>query len=653
VLTVGIDLGGTFTDGYFGRDERSVTRKVPTYRFDLSRSIVECLRAGAEAFDASPRSFLRSIDLLRISTTVGTNSLIEGTGSRVGLIVEAGQERLLYAGATPEALFDTFLDPALVRGLAPASDPDTVLEIARDLVAGGVRQVVVSLPGVTDARDAETSVRSLIKQRYPPHYLRSVPLQLGTDVAPCGGDEVRTATAVINAYLHRDVAQLLHGAEQELRNEGLESPVLVVHANAGVARIGKTTAINTYSSGPAAGLSAAQTLARAYGEQVVVTADMGGTTVDLGAIRDGDCEVEARPDLGGVRVALPMLRTESIGCAGCSIAAVSDGSIALGPESAGSVPGPAAFGLGGERPTLTDADVVCGLLAAGKEVGGRFALDADRAMDALREHVGTPLGVGAEEAAGMIQDRAAEQIGAALRDFMRRKGLDPEEAVVYAFGGAGPTHIWAAANHAGVRRVRSFSFGSAFSALGCTVVDLRHRYELPWDGEAPSASRLAELVDGLVGKGLADVRAERAQADGSETLFQIRLLGPDGETLATSALLPAGAGHGVAAAAGALDALPAGTRLRGIATEVVATIPQAELSAPESASGGLELAAERPVRWNGSMLSTPVRTWADLPVGVPVAGPVIVEELDCTHAVGPGWQITVDDRGTALWEAVA
>lgn len=649
MLTVGIDLGGTFTDGYFGREGGSLTRKVPTYRFDLMRSIVECLRAGAEAFGEPPRDFLQSIDLLRISTTVGTNSVIEGTGSRVGLLVRAGEERGLYADGSADPLFDTFLEAGLVRGLEPSPDGETVLETTRELVAGGVRQVVVSLPGETAARDAERDVRSLVKRRYPSHYLRSVPLQLGTDVAPCGDDAVRTSTAVINAYLHRDVAQLLHGAEQELRNEGLESPMLVVHANAGVARIGKTTAINTYSSGPAAGLSAAEDIARTYRDRVVITVDMGGTTVDLGVIVDGSCEADVRPELAGVRVALPMLRTESIGCAGCSIVSVVDGRLAVGPDSAGAVPGPAAFGLGGELPTLTDADVVSGLLPPGKEVGGRYTLDAERAAAALEQHVGGPLGIGVEEAAGRVQDEAAARIGAALEDLMRRKGLAADDVVIYAFGGAGPTHAWAAAERAGVRRVRSFSFGSAFSALGCTVVDLRHRYEAAWNGESLTSAGLDAVVRELVAKGLADVRAERLGDAEGDTLHAVRLLDADGETLAASDLVVVGDGGAAAALAG----LPAEAAVRGVAVEVVATIPHVELTAPESASDTLELAPERRIRWGAENRPTPVHAWAAVPVGEPLAGPVIVEELDCTHAIGPGWQVTVDERGTALWEAMA
>lgn len=651
MLTIGIDLGGTFTDGYFNLDGRAFTRKVPTYRFDLTRSVVECLKAGAEASDQTLRDLLERVDLLRIATTVGTNSVIEGTGSRVGLVVLAGAQDRLYAPERPAALFEQFVPEAFVAGLPETPELETVMDTARELVSRGVRQVVVSGSGVAAAREWETTIHRLVRDRYPSHYLRSVPLQLGTDVAPCSDDDIRTATSVVNAYLHRDVAALLHGAEQHLRNEGLESPLLIVHANSGVARIGKTTAIHTYSSGPAAGLSAAETIAAAYGDEAVVSADMGGTTVDFGVIVDAHAEVEAQPSVAGVRVALPMMRTESIGCAGCSLVAADDGRLTIGPESAGAVPGPAAFGLGGERPTLTDADVVTGLLQDGKDVGGQFTLSRERAAEALARHVAGALGASVEDAAVAVEDAAAQQVGDALANLIARKDLDPATATVYAFGGAGPTHMWAAARHAGVRRVRSFSFGSAFSALGCTVVDLRHRYERAWEGEPPTQDDLVALIDGLATKGFADIRSARVETIGFS--MALTVVGHGGAVLAAAeGPCDPDTSAGLAFAPALADGLDAGAEVRGLTLELTAAIPRDERPAPDSASGDLPVEAERAVFWDGSATPTRVLRWVDVPVGEPVPGPVIIEELDCTHAIGPGWQVTVDAQGSALWEAV-
>jgi N-methylhydantoinase A/oxoprolinase/acetone carboxylase beta subunit len=294
---------------------------------------------------------------------------------------------------------------------------------------------------------------------------------------------------------------------------------------------------------------------------------------------------------------------------------------------------------------------VTGLLSDGKDVGGQFTLSRERAAGALEEHIADGLGVTSEEAATAVEDLAARLVGDALARLIARKQLDPAAVTVYAFGGAGPTHLWAAARYAGVRRVRSFSFGSAFSALGCTVVDLRHRYERAWEGAPPSQDEIAELIDGLAAKGVADIRSARVETTGFA--LALAVVGLGGTTLATAEgdwdpATAAGAAFAPALAA----ALSPEAAVRGLTLELTAGIPRDERSAPDSASGELAVEAERTVWWDGVATPTPVLRWVDAPHGEPIPGPVIIEELDCTHAVGPGWQVTVDAMGSALWEAV-
>lgn len=651
MLSVGIDLGGTFTDGYFADDARWLTRKVPTLAFDLTRSVVQCLRGGAEAFGEPLGRFLDRVDVLRLATTVGTNAVIEGTGSRVGLLVGSGQERLLYGDRPPRQLFANFLDLELVRAVPPSPDREEVLALCRDLVGLGVRQVVVSLPR-TQGAAAEREIRKIVRDRYPEHYLRSVPLQLASEVSACASDEVRTATAVVNAYLHRDMAKLLYQTEEALQADGLRAPILVVHANSGVARVAKTTAISTYSSGPSAGLSAAEWIATRYRDPLVVTADMGGTTLDLGLVADGQCETETRPLVAGVRVALPMNRTSSIGCAGGSLVRVEDGSVVIGPQSAGAVPGPAAFGYGGKHPTLTDADVVVGVLEPGRELGGRFVLDAELANAALVTHVGAALGCSAARAATEVRRAAARQLGEALAGFLASRAVDPAAVVVYAFGGAGPVHLGAAARRAGIRRMRSFPFGSAFSAFGCTVVDLRHRYELGWDGAPFVPEELRERLEPLLRRGLADVRAEGY--DPGRARASLLLLGWDGversrlgpstaetagtilDTLVVAVSSAGGAWHGT----------------ESVALELEVPVPRVRPAPRPAPLAPGRPVARRAVSWEGEELATDVYRWSDLRPGDRLAGPVLLEDRDTTHAVGPGWSVALDGDGNALWEAI-
>jgi N-methylhydantoinase A len=375
VFTVGIDMGGTFTDGYVTDGVRAMVCKVPTTHFDLSQSVVGCLRRAAEDFGLELEKFLADIDLLRIATTIGTNAVVEGTGDAVGVIVEPGAEHSLYGAAATSPAVGVFVDVDHVHGVPLDGDAEDLLRHCRELVAVGVRRVVVSFRGGNDR--AEQDLRHIVANRYPEHYLRSIPLSIGSELTSTADDEVRTNTAILNAYVSRPMAKLLYRTEGLLQQEGLRVPVLAVRSDASAGRVARTTAIATYSSGPACGLSLVARLAREYGDHLALGFDMGGTTLDLGLVVDGEYPVEATPELRGVRVALPVPRIASIGLGGSSIAAVAghgDSAVTVGPDSAGAIPGPACFGRGGTAPTVTDADLLLGFLDAGDRFGDEIEL---------------------------------------------------------------------------------------------------------------------------------------------------------------------------------------------------------------------------------------------------------------------------------------
>ena len=419
-------MGGTFTDGYFFDGERAVTAKVPTTHFDLTRSVTACLAEGAAAFDTTLGDFLPRVGLFRLSTTIGTNAVVTGTGDPVGLMVEAGAEKSLYGQSESAPAIGVFVRADHVVGVEPDAAAEAVLGLCRGLVQQGVRQTVVSLRG--DHRKAELGLRELVRDRYPVHYLRSMPLTLGWETADTTDDELRTNTAVLNAYLSRPMAKLLYRTEGVLQRAGLSVPLLAARSDGTCSRMPRTSAISTYSSGPAAGLRLVAAEARRHGDSVVVGFDMGGTTLDLGLVRDGSYETDDVPEIRGVPVAPPVPGIVSVGLGGSSIARPTEaftarlarqplgadveaasgvggastvrgghgvgvggvegaglggGGVAVGPASAGAVPGPAAFGRGGTRPTLTDADVVVGVLSDGQRLPGDIVLDAGRAAAAI------------------------------------------------------------------------------------------------------------------------------------------------------------------------------------------------------------------------------------------------------------------------------
>lgn len=647
-FSVGIDMGGTFTDAYVTSGLRSAATKVPTIRFDLTRSLVASLRSAAEAMGMDAGAFMRRVAILKVATTIGTNAVIEGTGTRVGVVVGRGHEADLYGPGRPDAVFEHFVAPDDVIGIDPDGDGDAILDACRTLIANGARQIVVALPRSAATHEDESRVRAVIRARYPEHYLRSVPLQLSTDVTASGEDEVRTATAIVNAYLHRDMAHLLARAEQELRAIGLDVPVLVVHASSGVARVATSVAVGTYSAGPSAGLSGAEHVARRLGDRLVLTADMGGTTLDLGIVTDGRCEVDVRPSIAGVRVALPMNRTESYGTGGGSLIGVAgDGTITVGPGSAGAVPGPAAFGRGGRRATVTDVDVVAGLLGDGTVLGGEVTLSGTAARTAVAE-IADALGVSVEAAAAQVETAIDGQVGRDMGRFLASRSIDSADVTLYGFGGAGPVHFARAAGMAGIRRLRTFPYGAVFSAFGCTAVDVRHRYEVLIPTGEYALDAACEAVGQLVRRAGWDLSAEGFQ-DRAGTC-QLVIEGVDGRQQAVTPDIAFGPGVARSLVESAWP-LPANASTLAL----VVNVPIGELAGTPSstlsrAAGTSSPGGERTIWWDAVPTTARVIEVAELQADRATPGPLLVLDGEAVCVVPPDWTVRPEADGSLLWE---
>lgn len=625
MLSVGIDMGGTFTDGYFTDGVRATVCKVPTTHFDLSRSIVGCLRRGADWFGLDFDKFLGDVDVLRVATTIGTNAVVEGTGDTVGLMVEEGAERALYGAVEPAPAVGVFVDPAHVCGVQVDGEVEDLLSRCRELVALGVRRVVVSFRG--RHHDAEARLREVVAARYPEHYLRSIPLSIGSEVSNADDDEVRTNTALLNAYVSRPMAKLLYRTEGILQQGGLRVPLLAVRSDASCARVARVTAIATYSSGPAAGIALVEGLARQYGDQAALGFDMGGTTLDLGLVRGGVAEVDDTPEIRGVRVALPVPRIVSVGLGGSSVAEVRDGVTTVGPSSAGAIPGPACFGRGGPAPALTDADLVLGFLGAGDRFGDEIELVDGPARTALEAMSGQP----AELAACAVRDAAHRKAADAIDAVLTDAGVDPADACLYAFGGAGALHACGVADLLGFRRVRSFPFGSVFSARGVAgasvhqeltarvdgddalgaVARLVRRASIDLDAELldPAAARLMMTIDGVE-------ETRRLEGSAEEVLAAAESIGPDERS--------------------------GWTRL--CMSTVVAAPPTPPISMDDRTDGG-----SRDVWWGSLPVATPLLGLDAFAAGAAVTGPALVGLAGVVHAIAPGWTCELDEEANLLW----
>ena len=656
--SVGMDMGGTFTDGYFTDGRRAAMAKVPTSHFDLTRSVMACLGEGARRFDLDLGDFLASVGVLRLATTIGTNSVVTGAGDPVGLLVEAGAESSLYGPVEPAPALGVFVHPdqvaavpasdrtgaeaemavspadePLAAGLASATD-EAVLGLCRDLVSQGVRQVVVSLRRAR--RADEQRLRELVRDRYPAHYLRSIPLTLGSEVADLDDDELRTATAVLNAYLSRPMAKLLYRTEGLLQQAGLGVPLLAVHSDGSCGRTARTTAISTYSSGPAAGLGLVAAEAAARRDEAAVGFDMGGTTLDLGLVRGGAYSVTETPEIRGVRVSLPVPEVVSVGLGGSSIAAAdSAGELTVGPASAGAMPGPAAFGRGGTEATLTDADTVLGFLADGATLIGDIVLDAERARSALTALDGAEAALAGGdpvEASLQVRSAAHRQAASALEDLLDAAAIDPAAVTLYAFGGAGGLHAGPVADLVGIPRVRSFVHGGVFSARGVVGAPLRQVYRAsvgPGEDSGSAADRLAA-------RARLDLEAERLPPAEA----RIAVDTDDDRAEVSSQLDP----PPVPSVAAAPDQ-PVG--LEPSSPPASAVDPESSSSpGPRSSSA----AERREVWWGAEPEPTAVIDLAALAPGEAIDGPALIEGWGAVHAVPPGWTARRPDHDSLLWE---
>jgi len=662
--TIDIDIGGTFTDGYLTRGDEVRTVKVFTTPHDLTAGFVDCLREGAAAFGVDERTLLRDTSVIRLSTTIGTNTFVQRRGPRLGAIVSGGAEGSLYRADGRRIVPSDLLDPAMVRGLAAAT-ADEVLDAVRELLNGGARLIVIGLRGAGEDPTAERVVRSLIRDRYPEHYLKNVPVQIASEVAEIPEDDLRLNTALLNGYLHREMARTLYKSEDWLRAGGFGRPLRIVHASGGVTRVAKTKAIHTYSSGPTAALVGARFVASLYGFSAAVGADMGGTTLDIGLVGREGLPFNVTPSVAGIPIGVPMIETVSIGMGGGSIASAGvDGSLCVGPASAGAVPGPACYGKGGAHATVTDADVILGIVDSAYFLGGLFRLFPDRAGEVLQQQVAEPLRISCEEAALRVRQGADRQVGETIASLVRERGWSPREVVLFAYGGAGPAHAAGIAVAAGIGTVMMFPFSAVFSAFGMSHMDVNHVYTrtrplVLFDPRAVAYFSDLEafnaVVRGMVERALTDMRGEgfgRAE----DITFRLDLL-MRGEGAARKVMVSS---PGLMLQnAGQIRAICERFRkqadwVEGRGRELLetfilrATAATPHPSLPTYSTAGADASAARkgprPVLWPAGegFRETAVYDWDRLQPGNRVDGPAIIEAKDTVCPVPVGATFTLD-----------
>ena len=650
MYTVDVDIGGTFTDGFFTDGVEVRTEKVLTTPHDITECFMSCIAAGSQAFGTPLDAFLRQTVVARVSTTVGTNLIVQRAGPRLGLIVTKGYERTLY-GDGDAPVVGRYVDQDLIAGvdegvddkgrIVDAIDPNGLLAAVRALVDQGARMIVISLANGWRNADNERRAREIIRERYPLHYLRSVPLQIGTEVVHVADDCARTNSAILNAYIHSDMARTLYRADDRLRDAGYPNPLLVVHNSGGNARVAKTVALHTLNSGPAVAAQGAAHIAGTLGIERAVTADMGGTSFDMSIVADGAVSLNDTPEIEGVRLATPMIEVESLGAGGGSIAVVEDGVLRVGPESAGAVPGPACYGKGGMEPTVTDANLVLGYIDPEFFLGGRMTLDVEAARRASERRVARRLDMSVEEAAFAIRDRITREMADRMVARLEGAGHLAAEFTMFAIGGSGPMHAAAIAERSGIGRIIAFPFGSVFSAFGANTTNIRHVYAHTLGASLSSVAEADAVLDSFRAQALRDMQGEGFAESDIKMIAELTV-----SSRGKSRIVPL-----TSRRAGVAAALTAGLGKSTTRARIDEIRLVAECAVPVWSPGAARPSRRaaprrkgaRDVHWvAGQPHRSPVYDADQLRPGHGIEGPAIVDGADACFVVPASWSLEVD-----------
>ena len=492
VWLVGVDTGGTFTDLIAVEQNTGELRraKVPSVSSDPSAAVLDAMdKLFAEGIDPA------DISLFVHGTTVATNALLEGKGVRTGLLITRGFRAVYEARGWSQPrgsdLLDTFYQkPPLLASQWLTEEVRERLDYRGEVVTAldeaGLRDSVHRLK----AKGVEAlAVCFLFSFLNPAHERRAAEIvaeiapecriSLSSNVLPVIREYPRLSTTVIDAYVGPTIADYLMRLERRLIERGLKTPQLfLMQSNGGLMRIslGARHPNQTLLSGPAAGVIAGAELARVTHRRHVITFDMGGTSTDISVIVDGRLLETTQGQIAGQDIGTPMLRVRTLGAGGGTIAWIGkDGLLKVGPRSAGSVPGPACYGRGGEEPTVTDANVALGALSADTVLAGSLRLDAARAARAI-ETVAKPLGLDVLQGAAGILRIVNTQMAVDLRLALQEQGQDPRKFALVAFGGAGPLHAAALARSVGIPTVLVPPYPGLNCAIGMLQTSVRHSY---------------------------------------------------------------------------------------------------------------------------------------------------------------------------------
>jgi N-methylhydantoinase A len=689
---IGVDIGGTFTDCVLvGPDGSLVGAKSPTTPDDRSLGFFAAIARAAEKVGLTERELLATASRLVHGTTTGTNAIVSRTGARVGLITTAGHGDVMFlmrgggrtAGLAPDEALHVYAtakpDPLVPRSMiveVPERvdvDGDVLVELSEGAARRAVRYLV-------DDQGAEAIAISLVWSFRNPTHERRI-REIVAEEAPgifvcCASDLVsqlgeyeRTTTAIMNAYIGPLMTRYIDRIEQGAQERGFPGRVLFAQC-AGGAITGaeaRTCPIRTVQSGPVAGIVSSQLLCSQLGYSNALLADMGGTTFDVSVIRNGEALRRQTSVFQRYELALPMLDVESVGAGGGSLAWQDEsGRLNVGPQSASAFPGPVCYENGNTVPTVTDADVVLGIINPATFLNGRMSINAEAAEQALRE-TGAPLGLDPYETGAGVNRIVDAKMADLIRRMSVMRGLDPRQFVMLAFGGGGPVHACAVAREAGVKRVvvPLPHVAAMWSALGAAVSDVTHLYQSPVELRLPvQADQINDVLDrmeqqardALTAEGFAGIEPTLSRTLRMKYAAQVfdvevplalgRLTEADAAAVAErfaeiySALFGEGSGYA-----------EAGMEITNVTLQATVATPKPVLPRiDERSSNAVVTRSTRQVYWaqEGRFLDTSVVRLQHGVVDDDIKGPALVELADTVVVIHPDQSARFDDWGNLV-----
>ena len=686
-LTIGIDIGGTFTDvALLDSSGRVYTEKAPTTPRAAARGVLEALSRAAADLGTDLAGLLARADRITHGSTVATNALLTRSGARVGLITTRGFEDAPFIqraigrvdGLSEEEVRhvawltkpEPLVARARVRGVSERIDvrgrivvPLRVDDVERTLDELIERQQVdalaVCLLNAWTNPVHEERIRSLVESRYGNRFYAAYSHELSR----VAGEYARANTVLVEAFVGPLVGRYLRTLEEELQARGFRGHLLLMQGNGGLTGRAQCTAVGTLQSGPAGGMLAAAHMAGVLGHGRVITADMGGTSFDVGLYTDGYWRYANEPVMARFRILQPIIEVDSIGAGGGTLARVEETTrrLLVGPQSAGADPGPACYGAGGTEPTVTDADVVLGIIDPEYFLGGAQKLHAELAWGAV-EQVAKPLGLEVVEAAAGIREIINGKMADLIRRQVIRSGYLPEEFVLYAFGGAAGAHAADFARELGIRTIYVFPTSPVFSAFGIALADVRHtrlmtcQYPLPTDParfNEPLETLESELLGVMDREGFSREQVTlhryaslrfRRQAVGVEIELPWSRLDParvkaliDLFGRKYEELYGVGAGN-----------VEAGVEVNALRVEALGPVPKPSLKPGPARAGDPVPKGRRKLYLGTSWQETPVYEWSRLLPGQGIPGPSIIESRFTTVLVPPGADARLDEYGNVV-----